>query len=252
MIYVVSDIHGCLNTLKKLLEKAHFNENLDTLYILGDIVDRGPHIWELYEWVKSRYGKNVFMIMGNHEDGLISDVYTLKGKTILSSKKNNLTEEEQKYVDIYRQNICVFDQYYTIQDLLYKGKTVDDLVEMCSFFENLPYYYEIDVNNIHYRLVHAYCRKDLNKTKPQEFIWNRNFAEKDMFCIGENVIYGHTPTIFDGKDGNIEIKKDVKTNSLKINIDCGCVYGNKLCLLRLDDMKYWYQKNIDIGGEHYD
>ncbi len=38
--YVVSDIHGEYDTLMALLNKISFSEE-DTLYILGDVVDRG-------------------------------------------------------------------------------------------------------------------------------------------------------------------------------------------------------------------
>ena len=40
MIYAMSDLHGCYDKYIKMLEKINFS-NDDTLYILGDIVDRG-------------------------------------------------------------------------------------------------------------------------------------------------------------------------------------------------------------------
>ena len=40
MTYAISDIHGCYEEYIKLLEKIGFSED-DTLYILGDIFDRG-------------------------------------------------------------------------------------------------------------------------------------------------------------------------------------------------------------------
>lgn len=38
MIYAVSDLHGCYDKYRKLLERLTSD---DSLYILGDIVDRG-------------------------------------------------------------------------------------------------------------------------------------------------------------------------------------------------------------------
>jgi hypothetical protein len=129
--------------------------------------------------------------------------------------------------------------------LFHCGYSLDDLLEMAKFFKALPDYYIENVNGKDIRLIHAYCKKNLNETTHDDFIWGRDFAETDEFCEGETVIYGHTPTIFDGKDGNIEICINEQINAVKVNIDCGCVYGNKLCILRLDDMRYWYQKVID-------
>lgn len=251
MIYAVSDIHGCFKTFQKLLEKVNFDETKDTLYILGDIVDRGPLIWETYEWVKERINKNVFMIQGNHEDMLITDVFFEKGKTLRDKK--NLSEKERKYVELFKENINMvysgryqIDYYGTISHLINNcNKTLDDLVDMCEFFASLPYYYVVNVNGKDIRLVHAYCRKDLSKTTANDFIWNRDFAETDTFCQGETVIYGHTPTEIYQNKGDIQIDINEKIDAVKINIDCGCVYNRKLCILRLDDMKYWYQKNID-------
>ena len=41
-IYVISDIHGEYDLFMKMLEKIKF-QDIDTLYILGDILDRGPN-----------------------------------------------------------------------------------------------------------------------------------------------------------------------------------------------------------------
>ena len=41
MIYAVSDIHGCYRQYKEVLEKIAFSDE-DTLYVLGDVLDRGP------------------------------------------------------------------------------------------------------------------------------------------------------------------------------------------------------------------
>ena len=41
MRYIVADIHGCYQQYQMLLEKIQFSEK-DELYVLGDVVDRGP------------------------------------------------------------------------------------------------------------------------------------------------------------------------------------------------------------------
>ena len=64
MNYVVSDIHGDYGSYRKLLDVISFNYN-DTLYIIGDICDRGLYSAELYLDIMAR--KNVISIKGNHE-----------------------------------------------------------------------------------------------------------------------------------------------------------------------------------------
>ena len=41
-IFVISDLHGQFVLLQLLLQKINFSDN-DELYILGDIMDRGPN-----------------------------------------------------------------------------------------------------------------------------------------------------------------------------------------------------------------
>ncbi len=41
MTYVMSDLHGCYEAYRTMLEKIHFGPD-DRLYVLGDMVDRGP------------------------------------------------------------------------------------------------------------------------------------------------------------------------------------------------------------------
>ena len=41
MIYVMSDLHGCYDKYIAMLEKINLKYD-DTLYILGDVIDRGP------------------------------------------------------------------------------------------------------------------------------------------------------------------------------------------------------------------
>ena len=41
MIYVMSDIHGCLNRYRNVLRQIRLRKD-DHLYILGDVIDRGP------------------------------------------------------------------------------------------------------------------------------------------------------------------------------------------------------------------
>lgn len=51
--YVIGDIHGQLEQLKVLLEKMKFNEN-DELYVMGDVVDRGPDPIKALQYLMTR------------------------------------------------------------------------------------------------------------------------------------------------------------------------------------------------------
>ena len=64
MIYAISDLHGCYDKYVRMLEKINFNDS-DTLYILGDIVDRGSDGIKILLDIYNR--KNVIALRGNHD-----------------------------------------------------------------------------------------------------------------------------------------------------------------------------------------
>ena len=66
--FVVGDLHGCYNALKKLLEKVDFNTKKDRLISVGDLIDRGPDSIKCLELLKKPW---FYCVLGNHEDILI-------------------------------------------------------------------------------------------------------------------------------------------------------------------------------------
>ena len=62
--YVIGDIHGEFEQLKILLETMKFNDN-DELYVMGDVVDRGPDPIKTLQYLMTL--PNCVCIAGNHE-----------------------------------------------------------------------------------------------------------------------------------------------------------------------------------------
>jgi serine/threonine protein phosphatase 1 len=70
-IYVTSDAHGHLCALMEALGAAHFTE-ADELYVLGDMIDRGPDPLGVITFVRSM--PNAHVIMGNHEELMLEAI----------------------------------------------------------------------------------------------------------------------------------------------------------------------------------
>ena len=66
--FLISDVHGHYSEFEKMLKKIKFTDK-DTMYILGDIIDRGTENVKMIEFVMTH--ENVHMILGNHEDFLL-------------------------------------------------------------------------------------------------------------------------------------------------------------------------------------
>ena len=62
MIYCMSDIHGELDRFKAMLDLINFSSD-DTLYIIGDVIDRHPGGVEILKIIKDT--PNMFMLLGS-------------------------------------------------------------------------------------------------------------------------------------------------------------------------------------------
>lgn len=226
MIYVMSDIHGCYNKYIEMLNLIEFKEE-DTLYIIGDIVDRGSQNIAMIKDVMQR--TNVVMLMGNHEDMMVEskrplgfmDKYTWynNGGDKTDTEFKMLTKEEQK--------------------------------EILTYLQKLPFKLEIEVDNQKYLLVHgSYKSMHLKLTNDEDsrgykedIIWNR-IKVYDQGIEDKTVIFGHTPTCEYQTCEPFMIWFSKKKNL--IGIDCGMAgyeRGNKnsrLGCLRLNDMQEFY------------
>ncbi len=72
--YVVGDVHGCLDAFDTMLELVKFNRKKDRLWLVGDIVNRGPDsLGMLRRAIKleRKMGDRFQMVLGNHEIHLL-------------------------------------------------------------------------------------------------------------------------------------------------------------------------------------
>jgi len=70
-VYAVGDIQGCFEPLQKLLEKVAFNPEVDQLWCVGDLVNRGPSSLAAIRYLKS-LGDSCICVLGNHDIHLLS------------------------------------------------------------------------------------------------------------------------------------------------------------------------------------
>ena len=74
MIYVMSDIHGNLPFFRSVMRQIRLRKN-DTLYILGDVIDRHPDGIKILKYIMKK--ANMRMLLGNHEYTIRSKRYTV-------------------------------------------------------------------------------------------------------------------------------------------------------------------------------
>ena len=104
---IIGDIHGCSGALRLLLAKVMPDPKEDKLILLGDLFDRGPDSWGVFQMVKElaeAYGDRFVLLRGNHEDYLLAQklsfAYKLmwervgRGTTVKSFKAHGAKMED--------------------------------------------------------------------------------------------------------------------------------------------------------------
>jgi len=64
--YAIGDIQGCFASFQQLLDRISFAPKTDKLWLVGDLVNRGPNSLATLRFIKN-LGPSVCLVLGNHD-----------------------------------------------------------------------------------------------------------------------------------------------------------------------------------------
>jgi serine/threonine protein phosphatase 1 len=233
--WVIPDIHGCLNTLRALIEEQIRPGPSDELYFLGDYIDRGPDSKGVIDYIRhlQKEEYKVTALKGNHEDFLV-EVYDTEIKSI-----NPLL----RFTDQKNKNWLMIGGRATLDSFGIRNlKQIPS--EYIEWMRNLEYYVSLD----QFILVHAglNCGIDDPFTDTRSMLWLRDYEILPEKTGNRKIIHGHVPVTLQFID--LSIRNNMYNF---IDLDNGPYvsgregYGN-LVALELSAMKMVIQDNRDI------
>ncbi|MET0536200.1 MAG: symmetrical bis(5'-nucleosyl)-tetraphosphatase [Steroidobacter sp.] len=258
-VYAIGDVQGCDDEFAQLLRELDFSPSRDTLWLVGDLVNRGPRSLEVLRRVKA-FGDSAISVLGNHDLHLLALVLSphepTKSKDTLNTVLNAPDRDELLHWlrhrpmlhhdaklgytmvhaglapqwDLAQAQSCARELETVLRDEnqcrelfanMY-GDKPDRWSNDLRGMERLRF-----ITNCLTRL--RYCRPDGTlelkfkgevKDAPKQLMpW---FKVPDRRTRDARIVFGHWSALGYYDDDGV------------LAIDTGCVWGEKLCAVRLD------------------
>ncbi len=256
-VYAVGDIQGCALPFEALLEKIRFNPSADTIWIAGDLINRGPNSLDTLRLVKS-LGNSAITILGNHDLHFLSVACGLRNthskdtlKPILKSPDcaelaDWIRHRPLLHIDKNLKTLMVHAGVYPgwrKSDLVGYAREVEGILRgpdyqdfLRNMYGNKPVKwsanlkgwqrYRFIINSLT-RMRYVDADGNLNFTQKgapgsQPTKWIAWFNHPQLQCQKWRIVFGHWSSLGYFQAGNI------------VSLDSGCVWGGKLTAIQLD------------------
>jgi len=256
-VWAIGDIQGCYKSFRELLAKINFNPEVDTLWIAGDLVNRGEGSLETLEYIYS-IRDSVEIVLGNHDITLIAAYYGIKKSNptidpiLTSPNAKNLINwlRRQKFLHVdYQLGFCMshagISPEFDLGMALRYAKRIEEKLQRDDASVWLEHMFKGGIHRFNRKaskididryIVSSftrmrYCYKDHKLEYDQKGTPTDTLRDKGLKpwfeCdnkkeIDLKIIFGHWSTLGFHHDDNV------------LSLDTGCLWGGKLTAARID------------------
>lgn len=266
--WCISDVHACADEFFELLERIAPTEE-DDVYVLGDLVDRGPKPVEVLNFAL-KAPKNFHFLLGNHDlmmrkilkrdpDTMpmrMDDLWSINGGYDTAEQLYEMTSQQWREYDLLPFLNELVPYTYVETDsgpfmLVHAG---------FDMYENKGVYVDVWQEGPDYEVGHGYDTQN-------EFVmcWVRKGWFNSEMSAPITTVFGHTPTKYMARmaeserqwyDMNPDLERPDFLDNMpqanriwrdhnRIAIDCGCAYSGALAAIRLEDGEEIYVQAKD-------
>ena len=269
--YAIGDVQGCYRELRSLLRECGFDARSDTLWFVGDLVNRGPCSLDVLRFVAD-LGDRARTVLGNHDLHLVASARGIRPLRAKDTFQDVLDAADgDALIDWLRDRPMIHRDpepgfvmvhagiapAWTIDEALVHGAELSRALRapghprlLAGMYGNEPDRWRSSlagterlrfITNAFTRM--RYCRRDgrldFSDTGPPG---TRNpslapwFTLRDAGADGVRIVFGHWATL----QLDAALSRDLHVR----HVDTGCVWGGSLTALRLED-----DREFSIGCE---
>lgn len=221
--FVLGDIHGCSRTFRRMVEEVLKLGEGDTLYLLGDYIDRGPDSKGVLDYLMQLCMKtdiSIQPLLGNHEKMLL----------------NAVARGEESWQFWYGNG-----GWATLQQFGVK-KPIDIPQEYINFLSILPTLLTTDEYVLVHAGLHFGVADPVNDTPDFFRLWDRDYKVIPEKIGNRTLVVGHTMVDIH------TIKNSLATHHIKLDNGCfdkGHIGFGSLVALDLDSREIIEIRNCE-------
>ena len=257
--WAIGDVHGCYRTLRALLGRMDLDVRRDRLWMVGDLVNRGPNSLEVLRWARAldaEMGDRFQVVLGNHDLHLIARHLGVAGKKPRDTLKKILkAADAPELVDWLRRRPFVHLERIAGRDHvlvhagLRPGWAPEDVIKAASRLERKlrgPKAKSL-LRRRNKKSVVAFTRMRMldRKGRTHDYSGSPEDAPSGLkpwfhaalrSCPEHTIVCGHWAAL------GLHLEPDL------IALDTGCVWGNALTAVRLEDRLIARTRSAERAG----